>query len=132
MPRILVLEDDVIISLMMEDWLSDLACETVGPANSVAMALELIRSATPDAAILDLSLGTENTSGAVADVLLEKNVPFAFASGYGASALPARHRSTPVLQKPFVFEDVKRIVDRLLRPAGRPNAVADPHSPSAD
>ena len=53
MPRILVLDDEPLIAMMVEDWLMDLGHEIVGPAHSVASALSLLEQSAPDAAILE-------------------------------------------------------------------------------
>lgn len=113
MPRILVLDDEPLISMLLRDWLTDLSCETVGPAHSVRGALDLIKTVKVDAAILDVSLGSENCYP-VADALLKLGIPFAFASGYGGQGIDPRFKDPLVLSKPFGFEAVKRVVDRLI------------------
>ena len=100
MPRILVVEDEALIALVLEDWLADLACETVGPAASAHAALGLIESTKLDAAILDVTL-REGDSFAVAEALRARNVPFAFATGHGPASIDARFRDAPILVKPF-------------------------------
>jgi CheY-like chemotaxis protein len=117
MPRVLLLDDEVIISMMMQDWLADLDCEAVGPAHSVASALSLVKSESFDAAVLDLSLAKEN-SAAVADELRARNVPFAFATGYNARDLPERHKDAVILTKPFDFNGFRNTIDQLLRAGG--------------
>jgi DNA-binding NtrC family response regulator len=112
MSRVLVLDDEPLIAMMLEDWLRELGHETIGPAASVAAALSLIQQHSPEVAILDLSINGE-LSYAVADALVERRVPFAFATGHGASALKPPHDGAPVLAKPFDFEAVKTIVTRL-------------------
>ncbi len=113
MPRILVLDDEPLISMLLRDWLTDLSCETVGPVYSVRDALDLIKTETVDAAILDVSLGSEN-SYPVADVLLELGIPIAFASGRGGQEIDPRFKDHLILSKPFGFEAVKEVVDRLI------------------
>ena len=103
----------------MEDWLTELGCETVGPANSVRAALTLIDTTAPDAAILDVSLRNEN-SYPVADALRGRAIPFAFATGYGASSIDVRFKDALILSKPFDFEAVKRVVTALLEKSSRP------------
>jgi CheY-like chemotaxis protein len=113
MPRILVLDDEPLISMMLRDWLAELSCETVGPAYSVRGALDLIGPGTLDAAILDVSLGREN-SYPVADALCKLGIPIALATGYGGAGIDPRFKDALVLSKPFGFEAVKRVVDRLI------------------
>jgi DNA-binding response OmpR family regulator len=113
MPRILVLDDEPLISMMMQDWLAELACETVGPASSVRGALTLIKTVAVDAAILDVSLRSENCYP-VADALCKLGIPIAFATGHGGEAIDPRFNDALILSKPFDFEVVKGVVDRLI------------------
>ncbi len=113
MPRILVLDDEPLISMMVEDWLAELGCETVGPASSVSSALSLIDGAPLDGAILDVSLGDEDCYS-VADALRERDIPFVFATGHGIKGVAARFKDAPVLTKPINFEQVKKVIIRLL------------------
>jgi CheY-like chemotaxis protein len=88
MTRILVLDDEPLISLMLQDWLVKLGCETVGPASSMTDALNLISHGALDAAILDLSL-SDGDSYPVAAALRDRHIPFAFATGRTADSIPA-------------------------------------------
>lgn len=115
MPRILVVEDDLLIAMMLADWLDDLACTVVGPARSEAEALALLDGGL-DAALLDVSLG-RGTSGGIAAALRGRGVPFAFASGHGPGGLPAGFEATPILAKPFDFDSLERTLQALLGPA---------------
>jgi len=72
MPRILLLDDEPLIAMMMQGWLTELDCEIVGPVHSVRSALMLLDGldgVALDGAILDLSLGNNEKSYAVASVL---------------------------------------------------------------
>ncbi|MEJ0098106.1 MAG: response regulator [Bauldia sp.] len=82
MPRILLLDDEPLIAMMVADWLAEIGCETVGPADSVASALGFLDGEPLDGAILDVWLGDED-SFPVADTLRRRGVPFAFATGHG-------------------------------------------------
>jgi CheY-like chemotaxis protein len=113
MPRILVLDDEPLISLMVQDWLAELGCETAGPAYSVHGALDLIKTVTVDAAILDVSLGSENCYP-VADALTKLGIPIAFATGHSGQEVDPRFNDALVMSKPFSFEAVKGAVDRLI------------------
>ena len=124
MPRILILDDEPLIAMMVEEWLIELGCEIIGPANSVPSALGLLRSGAVDAAILDLSLG-DGDSLEVADALRRLRVPFAFATGYGANGVANRFKGAPVLSKPFDFQNVKLTIGELLN--GGERAARDEH-----
>jgi CheY-like chemotaxis protein len=113
MPRILVLDDEPLIAMMLRDWLEELGCETLGPAHSVGSALAFIAGDPLDAAILDVSLGHENCYP-VADALMKLGIPMAFATGHGGQEIDPRFKDALVLSKPFGFEAVKRVVDRLI------------------
>jgi len=64
--------------------------------------------------MLDINLGDRN-SFPIADRLMELNVPFLFATGYGEQAqLPMEHRHRLVVQKPYTLENVARALDQLL------------------
>src|SRR5262245_19084283 len=89
MPRILVLDDEPLIALMIADWLEEQGLEVLGPAYSVTQALEILSSQAAHAAILDVSLGSSD-SYEVADVLASRRIPFVFATGHGADAVAAR------------------------------------------
>jgi CheY-like chemotaxis protein len=98
--RVLVVDDEALIAMLVEDMLSDLGCETVGPAYQLSEALTMAREADFDCAILDLNLEGQTTYP-VAKVLRARNIPFAFASGYAVSDLGEGFGDVPVLHKPF-------------------------------
>lgn len=91
MARVLVVDDEALIAMMLCDLLSEFGHQTVGPAYSEGQALELIASTEIDAAILDVTLGDHDCFG-VATVLGERGIPFAFATGHGAHAVPDAFR----------------------------------------
>ena len=99
--RILVVEDEVLVSMVIEDMLSGLGCRVVGPAGNVTEALALIEAGGIDGVLLDVNLGGERLGFRVADALASRGIPFLFASGYGKSILTAPHLDRPVLPKPF-------------------------------
>ena len=98
--RVLVVEDEELIGLMLVELLEELGAAVAGPAGSVAEALQLVERETPTRALLDLSLRGE-AAYPVADRLLQLGVPYVFITGYGQGHLVARHGHAPVLTKPF-------------------------------
>ena len=112
--RILVIEDEALVAMLVEDALSDAGFAVIGPARTVAEALDLLAQDSPTAAVLDLNLGGEN-SLAVADALAARRIPFLVATGYGAAGLPPAHRHVPVLPKPYDPADLTTMLDRLCR-----------------
>jgi CheY-like chemotaxis protein len=105
--RVLVVEDEALVSMLLEDMLADHGCEVAATASRIGQALELVRDGGPefDAAILDVNLGGEPIFP-VAEALAERGLPFVFATGYGAGGLPEVWRARPTLQKPFSHDDV--------------------------
>lgn len=98
--RILVVEDEMLVAMMIEDLLMSLGCQVVGPASSVAAALKLTGPDRLDGAVLDVNLGSEMVYP-VADALKASQVPYVFVTGYGPSGLIAAHRNHATIQKPF-------------------------------
>jgi CheY-like chemotaxis protein len=113
MPRILVVEDELLISALIEDWLSELGCEVVGPAHSVPDALDLAANEKIDGAILDFNLAGEDAQ-AVASLLNSQSIPFVFATGDNAVDPDSGLNELLVLKKPFNFEEMKLVVAKLL------------------
>ena len=113
MPRILVVDDEPLVSMLVEDWLVELGCEVVGPARSVQEGLDMAGSAELDGAILDINLGGNN-SYAVAETLERRGVPFAFATGDSAVDAESGFADPILLSKPFDFEGVKAVLGKLL------------------
>jgi DNA-binding response OmpR family regulator len=118
--RVLVVEDEALIGMLLEDELLEAGAEVVGPACSVKEALELIDQVTADgglsAAVLDINLEGE-TVLPVADRLAALNVPFVFATGYGKGYNQGLHTVAPILVKPFDGNQVTDLVRNLT--AGR-------------
>ncbi len=98
--RILVVEDEALIAMLLEDLLGDLGCKVVGPAANVTQALELAARERPDAAVLDVNLGKE-TVFPVADALQRAGVPFVFITGYGPAGLTGAHSGHATIRKPI-------------------------------
>jgi CheY-like chemotaxis protein len=103
---ILVVEDEMIIVTMIEDTLSEIGADIVGPCAHLDAALRLAREARIDAAVLDLNIRGGNTY-TVADILAERGVPFVFCSGYGDWSFEERYRDRPRLTKPYAPRDLE-------------------------
>lgn len=104
--NVMVVEDEAIISFLIEDMLLTLGCASVVHAAAVKQALKVLAEQTPDAAVLDVNLAGEQ-GYAVAEKLEKDGVPFVFATGYGETGLPPRWRARPVIQKPFTLETLE-------------------------
>ena len=105
--RVLVVEDEAAISLLLEDMLLDFGCEVVGPAARLGTALELVRDETVDLAILDVNVAGEPIYPVVS-ALADMKVPFVFSTGYGSAGIKDLYRDRPVLQKPFAQHDLQQ------------------------
>jgi CheY-like chemotaxis protein len=97
---VLVVEDETIVSLLIEGMLTDLGCDDVWYASGVEEGLTLLDARTPDAAVLDVNLAGQPVYP-IARRLADAGVPFVFATGYGASGVHEDWSGRPVLQKPF-------------------------------
>lgn len=113
MARVLILEDEPLIAAMIQEWLTELGCQTIGPAGTVSQGLALIKDAAVDAAILDFSLGGKDSTP-VADILHAQGVPLAFATGHCVDGLAARYPGALSLSKPYDFAAVREVVEGLL------------------
>ncbi|NNG56427.1 response regulator [Sphingomonas paucimobilis] len=109
--RILVLDDEPLIVMLLEDILADLRCAVVGPVLDVAEAEKLARTAEIDAAILDLNVH-DRTTHSVAELLKARGIPFVIASGYDGDGGLAGADGT--LNKPFGPDRVKAALLGLL------------------
>lgn len=110
--RILVVEDEPMIVMLLEDMLGDLDCVLVGPAYRTDAALNIVQSERLDAAILDVNLGGQCTT-VVAEALQAKGVPFVFATGYGAAGVTGNLSQSLVLTKPFTQPQLENALRSL-------------------
>ena len=111
--RILIVEDEPLIAMMLEDFLEALDKQVAGTADTVDMALEIIAAGGVDAAILDVNLRGGQTSWPVADALADAGVPFLLATGGSGDTVEARHCSRPLLPKPFTMDAVEKALNAL-------------------
>ena len=110
--RILIVEDETMIAMLIEDFLIDLGWEVVGIVGTLDRAMATLANAEIDAAILDVNLNGQDTF-AVADLLMRRGIPFVFATGYGLDGVADRFRGVPTLTKPFHRDEL----DSVLRQA---------------
>lgn len=112
--RILVVEDESLVAMLIETILEDLGCTPVGPAASVDEGLAFANGdATIDAALLDVNVSGQQVFP-VAEALEARGVPFIFSTGYGEAGLPDGWRGRPTLQKPFTEEAVQNAIKAAL------------------
>jgi CheY-like chemotaxis protein len=111
--RILLVEDEAMIAMLVEDMLEDLGHELVNVATRREEALAAAANLAIDLAILDLNLGGVLTYPA-ADVLAKRGVPFIFATGYGSGGIKDAYSTRPTLQKPFNMEALGYAIQQAL------------------
>ena len=117
--RILVVEDDAIVAMLIEAHVTDFGCQVAGPAGNVPDALQVIEQTLAiDAAILDINLGGTRVDP-VAVALAAKGIPFLFLTGYGDQPVDA-YPQAPVLGKPFALEQLHKLLHQLLAPDAQP------------
>jgi DNA-binding response OmpR family regulator len=112
--RVLVVEDEALIAMLVEDMIHDSGGEMVGSASMLTDAVDLARKTQADVALLDLNLKGK-LAYPVADVLRERGMPIVFTSGYGSGALIQRFRDCPILDKPFDQHSLEQAIDTALR-----------------
>jgi len=110
--RILVVEDEALVAMLMEDTLEELGHEVSAVASRLHDARELARTGDFDLAILDVNLDGR-PSYPIAQALKERGIPFAFATGYGNKGLDQSFVGIPTLAKPFVGDDVARLIREM-------------------
>ena len=112
--RVLVLEDEALLSMLLEDVLSEFGCGLVGPFGNTEDALSFLK-ANPngvDFGILDVNVAGHR-SDAVAMEFDRLGLPFVFSTGYDESTLAERWRNKPCLRKPFRPADIERILSEV-------------------
>jgi DNA-binding response OmpR family regulator len=111
--RVLIVEDDVRISMLMQESLVEMGCEVTGIAMLFDDAMDMAAAQTFDVALLDISLNGE-LSYPVAEVMLERSQKFVFVTGHVMETLPAPFQGTPVLHKPFGLRDLQKTLRMAL------------------
>ncbi|MFK0094697.1 HWE histidine kinase domain-containing protein [Pseudomonas sp. NPDC090592] len=114
---VLILEDQLVIAVGLEQILNDAQIKDVITASSEDEAIRLLANRAPDAAILDVNLGT-GTSISVADELVRRQIPFLFATGYGDGiSIPEHLQHLPVTRKPYDANAILASLQGLLKTA---------------
>ena len=114
--RILVVEDEYLIAMSLQDALEEAGSVVVGPVSSVDKALKRIEDEPRlDAAVLDVNLGGV-LAFPVADMLIARNIPFVFTSGYEDNVLKTRYAQVRNCPKPYQFRAMEAaLVEAMAR-----------------
>lgn len=109
--RILVVEDEMMLAMLMEDWLAMLDCK-VATASRVDDAVSLAAAEEFDGALLDVNLAGERVYP-VADKLAERGIPFIFMTGYSTDMLREDYIRHPAVRKPFQLEEIEPMMVKV-------------------
>jgi CheY-like chemotaxis protein len=112
--RVLLVEDEIMVALLLEEMLAELGHTVVGPVARLQRALEMAQREPLDVAILDVNInGCEVYP--VAEALAAREIPFVFVTGYGRGVLRAPYCDRPTLQKPFRRADLRELFAEVCR-----------------
>jgi len=117
--RVLIVEDEAMVTMLIEDILDELGCKVAGVASELGEALSKSEEEEFDIAILDVNLNGAR-SFRVAEKLAELRVPFVFSTGYGFAGVPTAFHGVPVLVKPFREHDLRDALATALQSAVAP------------
>ena len=120
-PRILIIEDELLIALMIEEMCREAGYRVSGVAHTVKIAREEIGKRNFDAVLLDVSIDGRYHPK-TADLLKAKSIPFGFVTGYDYLVDP-RHEKVPLLQKPFTPVELRAFLETLVGPGSSRNTA---------
>jgi CheY-like chemotaxis protein len=113
--RVLVAEDEAVVSLLISHLLNDSGFVVIGPVPSTKAALALVEQEPIDCAVLDIKL-VDGASFAVADALVARSIPFVIATGYERESIPPPYNRAPILSKVFMPHELVDAIVEILRP----------------
>ena len=116
--RVLVVEDELMIRMLLQDMLTDLGYTLAGEAGRIDEAMALAKDGEFDVAILDVNLNGQPISPVV-EILVARGLPFVFATGYGQRGVPEPYRQRPTLQKPFQADALAKAIEAAVPTARR-------------
>ncbi|KQY91735.1 response regulator [Brevundimonas sp. Root1423] len=113
--RVLVVEDESLVAMLLETILEDMGCTPVGPASNIDDGMAMATDGQHlDAALLDVNVAGRQVFP-VAQALKDRGIPFVFSTGYGEGGLPDEWRGQATIQKPFTEAAVR---DALMKAMG--------------
>jgi len=122
--RVLVVEDEILVAMMMKDILTELGFSVIGPFSRLAEAMVAAVHDDIDAGIIDVNLGGEFVYP-VADVLVAREIPFVFITGYGVESIDSRFGYVPIVKKPVQ----RQVLQKIFIPADRGEPTKLPQRP---
>ena len=112
--RVLVIEDESLVAMLLETILDDMGCAVVGPESNIDDGLiSATTEPSLDAALLDVNVAGREVFP-VAEALKARGVPFVFSTGYGEAGLPEHWRGNPTIQKPFTEAAIRDALMKAL------------------
>jgi len=111
--RVLVVEDESLVAMLLETILEDMGCTPVGPAATVDDGLKMATEGELDAALLDVNVAGKQVFP-IAEALKARGVPFVFSTGYGEGGLPDEWRGQSTIQKPFTEAAVQNALMKAM------------------
>jgi CheY-like chemotaxis protein len=115
--KVLVVEDEFLIAVVIEEMLVSAGCIVAGPVSRLTEAIDIAYNTDCDAALLDINLAGERVYP-IAEVLSQRGVPFVFLTGYAREVLPALYADRPCLCKPFNSVQLLNALTGAVSPSG--------------
>jgi len=111
--RVLVVEDDYFIASDIDQCLTNLGCEVVGPYPTVEDAVSSLETRAPDAAVLDVNVAGQAVYP-LARTLIRRRIPTLFVTGYDEASISPRFRAVPRLTKPLMARELQKAMASLV------------------
>lgn len=118
--RVMVVEDEFLVSMMIETVLMDEACDIIGPYDTITDALRIVEKVKTDFAFLDVNVRDEKIYP-VAEILAERGIPFVLLTGYGENAIPDDRPAWHVCAKPFTPHELISAMKAAIATAASPS-----------
>jgi two-component system, NarL family, nitrate/nitrite response regulator NarL len=112
--RVLIVEDELLVSMYIEQTVRELGYEVIGSAGTLADAKRLFEAAAFDVAILDVRLRQGELIYPAIDILRDRRIPFVFITGYGSDNLERQYSRHPILKKPFSQRELQRCIQNVV------------------
>src|SRR3954464_13450601 len=112
-PLILVVEDNYLLADTVCEVAREMGCSVAGPVSRLEKGLDILERLKIQGALIDINLNGID-SYPLCHALRERNVPFAFITGYNQTRVPDRFRDAPFLGKPFHENDIRTALSRFI------------------
>jgi two-component SAPR family response regulator len=112
--RVLIVEDESMVIMLLQDTLADIGCEVIGLASRFHEAMDKAKSLSFDVAVLDFNLDGAQTFS-IAEEIAKRGIGYVFSTGYEARSLPDSVNRAQIVQKPFRRQDLERALRAALK-----------------